>query len=278
MGRSISQEEQAFLNNYDGLKYPRPSVAADIAIFSVFDELTGNYRKLPERKLKILLIQRLEHPYKGCFALPGGFLRPGESLDACARRELFEETHVDCDFLQQLRTFSEPGRDPRGWILSASYLALIDSTRFSVKAGDDAKEAFWFDITLENEDGGLTLALANGGLVMRARLQSTGRGQETGQYEITEQDERLAFDHAKIITCALWQLREWMENTRIAFRLLPEHFTLTQLQQVHETVCGVKLLAPAFRRKISSFVQETGESTAEDGHRPAKLYREREER
>lgn len=276
MGRLISEEERVFLEQYDDSAYPHPSVATDIAIFSVFDEAVDNYRKLPERRLKILLIKRGGHPYKDCYALPGGFARPKESLDECARRELLEETHVDCDFLQQLRTFSEPGRDPRGWIISASYLALIDSTKFHIEGGDDAQETLWFDISLEKEaDGKRKLTLSNDGITMVSWLRNTdSRCCAAGPCEIIEQDDMLSFDHAKIISCALFQLRECIGNSHIAFRLLPERFTLTQLQQVHEAVCGVKLLAPAFRRKISAYVQETGEMTSEDGHRPAKLYRE----
>lgn len=274
MKRKINRDEEDFLKRYDDSIYPRPSVATDIAIFSVFNECVDNYRKLPERKLKILLVKRGEYPYKDCYALPGGFARPGESLDECAKRELYEETHIDCNFLQQLHTFSEPGRDPRGWIISASYIALIDSTKFHIKAGDDAKEALWFEISLKNKDGKIKLILSNNNTTMISCLQKkANQYQISGQYEIVAQDSGLSFDHAKIITYALLQLRKWMENTEIAFRLLPEHFTLTQLQQVHETVCGIKLLTPAFRRRISSYVQETGESTSEDGHRPAKLYR-----
>lgn len=274
MKRKINRDEEDFLKRYDDTIYPHPSVATDIAIFSVFDECVDNYRKLPERKLKILLVKRGKHPYKDCYALPGGFARPEESLDECAKRELNEETHVDCDFLQQLHTFSEPERDPRGWIISASYLALIDSTKFHIKAGDDAKEALWFDISLKKNDEKIELILSNNNTIMNSFIQIKNKQyQIDGQYEIIEQDSKLSFDHAKIITYALLQLRKWMENTGIAFRLLPEQFTLTQLQQVHETVCGVKLLTPAFRRKISPYVQETGKSTSEDGHRPAKLYR-----
>lgn len=274
--RKISREEQEYLDKYDDSIYPHPSVATDIAVFSVSNKEVDNYRKLPERKLQILLVKRGQYPYKECYALPGGFAKPTETLDDCARRELLEETHVDYSFLQQLQTFSEPSRDPRGWIISASYLALLDSDKYKIVGGDDAKEAMWFDVGLEDkDDGNVVLRLTHDDIKIRSVLKNTtSRNDIAERYTTIEYDDQLSFDHSEIIVCALMQLRRWITDTGLAFRLVPEYFTLTQLQQVHEAVSGERLLAPAFRRKISDYVEETGMKTSDEGHRPAKLYKE----
>ena len=139
--------EEEFLRQYKPGDYERPSVAADMVIFTVTEEEEENYRKLPEKELRVLLIQRGGHPYLGCWALPGGFVRPVETTEQAARRELKEETGVDQVYLEQLYTFSDLGRDPRTWVMSCSYMALIDGTKVQVEAGDDADNAAWFSLT-----------------------------------------------------------------------------------------------------------------------------------
>jgi len=255
-------------------------VATDIAVFTVIDEDSHDVKRLPERKLRILLIKRGEYPYKDCYALPGGFLRKGETIDACAKRELEEETHISCDYLQQIRTNSKSGRDPRGWIISVEYMALRDMPKQEVVGDSDATEAKWFDISLKNDgdSGQVMLELSADGILMRSTLMDiTGKHDALKRYEIVSQDKRLAFDHSELITIALMQLREWIDTTGIGFCLVPERFTLTQLQQIYEAVKGKKLLAPAFRRKMQRFIMETElkEDDGHNAHRPARLFTER---
>ena len=119
--------EQEFLKQYDQQHYPRPSLAVDMAVFSVIRQETGNYRKLPEQKLSVLLIERAEHPFQNQWALPGGFVLPNETVETAARRELEEETGIKETDLRQLHIFSEPERDPRGWIISSSFSILTSS-------------------------------------------------------------------------------------------------------------------------------------------------------
>ena len=140
--------EAEFLARYNAGDYERPSVAADMVIFTVLEEEEENYRKLPECSLCLLLIQRGGHPYLGDWALPGGFVRPGETTKAAAKRELREETGLDQVYLEQLYTFSDPGRDPRTWVMSCAHMALIDGTKIRLKAGDDADNAQWFKVSL----------------------------------------------------------------------------------------------------------------------------------
>lgn len=137
---NLSKEDQAFVKTYDDSKYAKPSVTADMVIFA---------RNEADEELEVLLIQRGRPPFRGQYALPGGFVNPDESVDDAAARELKEETGVDCGCLEQLRTFSTPGRDPRRWVITCAYLALVEKADITVRAGDDAKSAEWFSVKLE---------------------------------------------------------------------------------------------------------------------------------
>ena len=137
---NLSKEDQKFVKTYDDSKYAKPSVTADMVIFA---------RGSEAEHLEVLLIQRGRPPFRGQYALPGGFVNPDESVDDAAARELKEETGVDCGCLEQLRTFSMPGRDPRRWVITCAYLALVEKSEITVKAGDDAKAAEWFSVKLE---------------------------------------------------------------------------------------------------------------------------------
>lgn len=294
--KNLSAEEQAYLVSYDITQFDRPSVAADIAVFSIMKTyvLDGNknYRKDPERKLKLLLIRRGSFPYKDHWALPGGFCRPGESVEDTAGRELREETGVEEAYLNPFAIFSEPGRDPRGWIISHAFLALIDGERYQVRGGSDAWEAEWFDIELDKQQVKKEIQEDHAELVYdyELRLEAKDRNafklkaairekksfrahHETTDYEILAA-EGLAFDHARIILCAYLALqREAGETGKIVFDLMPETFTLASLQKAYETIQGKLLLTPNFRRKIAGCVTETKRMSDSAGHRPAKLYR-----
>lgn len=269
------KENEAYVKIYDDSKFEKPSVTADIVIFEMFDSEGNNYRKISEKKLKILLIQRGMEPFKGCYALPGGFVRPGENICEAAERELQEETNLNCNFLEQFCTYSNPDRDPRRWVITNGFMALISSNHKKIKAGDDSLDAKWFDVSFKEVDGEWLLRLTHEEDIICARLKET-----TSQWDIkrkfkTIESDDIAFDHQLIIVDAIMHLRKWITETHIAFRLLPEKFTLRELQQIHESVLDTKLLVPAFRRKVSSLVENTGEMTRDVGHRPAVLYREK---
>lgn len=296
-GYVISEEERAYLSSYDISRFERPSVAADMAVFSIMGtekagEEEENYRKDPEKRLKLLLIRRGSFPYKDHWALPGGFCRPGERVEDTARRELQEETGVEKAYLKHFDMFSDPGRDPRGWIISHAFLALIDGERYQIRGGSDAWEAGWFGISIEKKqvkkevreisaevENLYELQLAKEEEVpvrLKAVIRERKQFQEyheTVDYEILE-TEGLAFDHARIILCAFLALqREAGDTGRIVFDLMPERFTLTSLQKAYETIQGKPLLTPNFRRKIAGYVTETEYMFDGAGHRPAKLYR-----
>ena len=303
----MSEEEQAYLSGYDISAFERPSVAADMAIFSIMEEKSqdgqgekrdsSNYRKDPLKQLKLLLIRRASFPYKNTWALPGGFCRKGESVLETARRELLEETGVSDAYLRPFDIFSEDGRDPRGWIISHAFLALIDGEKYRVHEGSDAWEAKWFRIEAESRDIARQVsseqALIERNYTLRLTCEETNnlcltaavkehkiyeQYHETVKYEILDCNG-LAFDHARIILCAYLALqKEACNNGTIIFDLMPERFTLAELQKAFESVLGKPLLTANFRRKMADYVLETNDMVEGAGHRPAKLFKRNVER
>lgn len=280
--------EKEFLALYKPGDYARPSVAVDMVILTAMETETQNYRKLPEKELKILLIKRGGHPYLGLWALPGGFVEPHETTEQAAVRELREETGIDDIYLEQLYTFSDPMRDPRMWVISCSYLALADSSKLNIRAGDDADRAEWFTVRfseqlqyVSNINGifervtNYLLILKNKTETLNSLVRHTYRRSDRGSENIFTilEPGKLAFDHATIITCAMIRLRNKVEYTDIALNLVPEYFTLTELQQVYEIILGKKLIKAPFRRKYSYLTDPTDKTTSDAGHRPSKLFR-----
>ena len=296
---AMSEEEKAFLAGYDISAFERPSVAADIAVFSIMGERSHpfNYRKDPRKQLKLLLIRRGAFPYKNAWALPGGFCRKGESVTETARRELLEETGVEGAYLRPFDFFSETGRDPRGWIISQAFLALINGEEYRVHGGTDAWEARWFQMEVERREIKREIFSSEAkieciytlhlrceeadDLCMKAEIKerkSYEQYHETVEYEILS-SANLAFDHARIILCAYLALqKEAGIDSTVIFDLMPELFTLTELQRAFESVLGRPLLIANFRRKIMDYVLETDEIVEGVGHRPAKLFRRNLER
>ena len=288
----ISVEEQNYLTQYDITKFERPSLATDMAIFAIMEEGEHeNYRKLPQKALKLLLIRRATYPFKDLWALPGGFCRPDEDVYETAKRELYEETHVNAAYLQLAGTFGEIGRDPRGWIISNTFLSLVNGEDCKPRGGTDAWEAKWFSIDLVLRDSRKNLQAESVEIVTEYELklchEETGEFlsaivkeykqfehyHETVRYEILD-SKGLAFDHAKIILHTLLFLRKSVESDwKLAFDLMPDLFTLTQLQNAFELILDQKLLTANFRRKINDYVIETEQSIEGTGHRPAKLFK-----
>ena len=207
------------------LVYEQLSVTVDLVLFT-----------FTESELRVLLIKRKNWPYADSWALPGGFVGIDERIEDAAERELREETAVEGVYLEQLYTFGEPSRDPRGRVVTVAYFAIVGAdVRQQTHPGEEASDAGWF-----------------------------------GVYDLP----KLAFDHARIIQYALQRLRYKLEYTALGFFLLPEEFTLSELQQVYEVVLQEHLDKRNFRRKILS--QGILEYTAKlryGDHRPARLYR-----
>lgn len=268
-------EEKTFLEKYKIEDYDRPSVTVDIAAFSIRSDENENYKRDSVQKLSLLLIQRGVHPYKGCWALPGGFVRKGETLEECAMREVTEETSITPDALMPAAVFSNPGRDPRGWIISNAFVSVISEENLNAHGGDDAADAEWFDVkfTVNDMDAVLVLRFEESLITAKLRIISVQFGYP--HFEIIDSGG-LAFDHAEIIACALYRLRSIIENFDIIFDFLPEKFTLSALQRVQEAILDTPLLPANFRRKASPYIEETDEYLTGAGHRPAKLFRRKQ--
>ena len=267
------QTEKEFLEGYRIDEYERPSVTADIVAFMIRTEESGNYRQDSGSKLSLLLVKRGGHPFKDHWALPGGFLQPGETIEECALREVREETNVLPVSLMPVAVFSEPGRDPRGWIISHAFASVISEESVKQAGGDDATDAQWFDVSFDRTaDGSYRLALQYGGVTLNASLTEEETRFGKTSFRIRESGG-LAFDHARIIATALTALRSDAKSFETIFDFLPETFTLTALQKVQETIMNITVLPANFRRKIADYVVETGEYTQGAGHRPARLYR-----
>ncbi len=188
------------------------------------------------RDLRVLLVSRGGWPFLGRWALPGGFVKENEGLDEAARRELFEETGVRDVYLEQLHTFGHPGRDPRTRVITVAYYALVTAENLAPVPGSDASLTGWWSV-----------------------------------YELPG----LAFDHDRILRRALERLRERIWDSAVASRLMPEKFTLTELQSTYEVILDRPLDKRNFRKKILSreVIEDTGETWMEGRHRPARLYR-----
>lgn len=206
-------------------QHARPALAVDCVVFG-FDE----------EALKVLLIERDLPPFEGQWALPGGFVRIDESVEAAARRELQEETGMRDVFLEQLFTFGELHRDPRERVVSVAYFALVKLSNHRVAAATDARNAAWF---------------------------------------AAEDTPRLGFDHEDILGMALTRLKNKVRYEPIGFELLPTKFTLRQLQRLYETVLQRPVDKRNFRKKIlgMKILVDLNETETNVAHRAAKLYR-----
>jgi ADP-ribose pyrophosphatase YjhB (NUDIX family) len=274
--RQAMQTEKEFLSQYKISDYERPSMTADVAAFMIRSEETGNYKRDAESRLSILLVRRGGHPFRGCWALPGGFLKPAETIEECAFREITEEANVKPAALLPVGIFSDPGRDPRGWIVSCAYASIISEESVQQAGGDDASDAQWFDVWYDRgKDGYYHLDLRYRDTELHAVLSEIKTSFKRTLFEIKDSGG-LAFDHARIIATALTVLRENAGDYETIFDFLPEKFTLTALQKVQETIMNISILPANFRRKVSDYVTETDEYTQGTRHRPAKLYRRKE--
>lgn len=189
--------EREFLESYSSDKYKKPSLTADIVLIARDGD-----------KNKLLLIKRGGHPYIDCFALPGGFAEPGESIERTAARELYEETAVENVVFESIGVFSSPGRDPRGWVVSDAFLAVADKKDIRVLAGDDAAKAVWFSVFAECNGEKGKIFLEAGSEKINIEFEKKNVPSPFGvraEYHITD-DGGLAFDHALILATAMGKL------------------------------------------------------------------------
>ena len=270
MSKCLTEEE--FLKRYDSSIYEKLSMTADILIVSVSSKDTSNYRKNDKKMMSILLVKRDDYPYKGKWCLPGGFLNPKtETLEECARRVLKRETNLSNIYLEQLYTFDKVDRDPRMRVVSTSYVALIDKEKLNQKVVN----ASWFDIIkYEEKNNTVSLTLSNGEEIIDFTIIKKLREKTTDRYDfVTKENNSIAFDHDHVILAGIERIRNKVNYTDIVFNMMPEYFTLGELQQVYEVILGKKLLDPAFRRIIADKVEKTEKMKTGGGHRPSYMFR-----
>lgn len=239
--------EKEFLKSYDPDIYEKPAVTVDDLIFRVMNE-----------KLQILLIKRGSFPYKGKWAIPGGFINMNESLIDAAKRKLKEETGVENVYLEQLYTFGDVKRDPRTRVISVAYFALLSPPDVIVKAGNDAKEAEFFDITYRNNE----IIFSNYNRDLEFNCDS------------------LAFDHKNIIVLALNRVKNKVMYTDIALQLVKNKnkFTIYEIKGIYELLLHKQLDLSNFRKYfIREYIQkgkvsEAGK-TRSTAKRMCKCYR-----
>lgn len=272
-GRAFSDISEAeYLSTYDIRSYPCYAVTADVALFSMLTRESDNYRKERTKALSVLLIHRRAHPERGKLALPGGFLHPDETVEACALRELREETGLTPGSLSPLGVYSAADRDPRGRVISNAFLSVVPERPFELHADGDADDAQWYEITLEPEGADTrALTLTGGAETVRALLRTVTGPDGSTHMEVVE-NGLLAFDHAAILGDAITLLRRRARSYELALRFLPELFTLSDFQQTYEKLTGETVLTANFRRKTADLVRETERFTSGTGHRPARLY------
>jgi len=268
----IYNTEDEFLKDYNPLKYQKLSMTVDILVFSVSNEESTNYRKTDKKKMSILLAKRENYPFKDKWCLPGGFVKIDENLDDAPARILKKETNLDDIYLEQLYTFGSVDRDPRMRIVSTSYMALVDKNK--IKKDMNSKVS-WFDIIFYNEDNNIvSITLSNGNETIDFSIKKTLREKTTDRYSFkVDKNKMLAFDHPQVILSGLERLRNKVSYTDIVFNMMPELFTLSELQQVYEVILGKKLLDPAFRRIIADKVEKTDKMKTGGGHRPSVLFK-----
>ncbi|HAY3550828.1 NUDIX hydrolase [Elizabethkingia meningoseptica] len=200
-------------------------VAVDAVVFGYFEK----------EDLQILLIKRKIEPFKGSWALPGGLVLDDEDLDDAVKRELYEEAGIKPDFLEQLYSFGNVGRDPRNRVVSVAYLGLVNPSYFELFADSDAEDAQWFSI---------------------------------------HKLPQLAFDHQKIIDTALKRLRTKIQYQPVGFNLLNEEFPFSDLENLYKAIIGQEIDRRNFRKKIMSYglLNETNNFKKEGSGRPGKMF------
>ena len=263
--------EEEFLKDYDSSQYEKLSATVDVLIFSVASTKQDNYRKLNNKHFSVLLVKRDQFPFKNKWCLPGGFIGIDETSEEAANRVLKSETNLHNIYLEQLYTFDDVKRDPRMRVISISYVALVDKNRL-----DDTlfENASWFNMEIDENENRIKVNLDNGQENFDIVVKKTLKELTTDRYKYTiEKNNEIAFDHPLTIVSGISRIKNKLEYTDIAFNLMPEYFTLGELQQVYEVILGKKLLDPAFRRIIASKVEKTDKTRVDGGHRPSKLFK-----
>lgn len=272
------------------------SNTVDMVIFSAIDSEDKDPRRLPDKVLQILLVKKKKDVLKtngnasqeGKWSLPGGFVNYEESIDEAAIRELKEETNLENVYMEQLYTWGRVYPNLHRRVISTSYMALVDRKKFTVKSGEDAEDVRWFNVR-SNVIGKYKHPTINGYILEQTFeiiienkeitikdhviVKNTVEGHiSKTENTYVENKDGLAFEHAKVIQYALDRLKNKVMYTDIAFSLMPELFTLTELQKVYEVLYRRELADAYFRKKVKRMLTKTALLSEGKQFRPSKLY------
>lgn len=247
---------------------------SDLFIFGIDSRECDSCRSLPKKYFSILLVKREKEPFQGKWCLPGGFVLENETSKESSIRILKKETGLENVYMQQVRVNDCVDRDPRGRVVSISYMALIDRTKIKAQLNE---EACWFDVEIEDKGERIFVTLCNGEEEIQYSVGKKIIDRKTYEYEYDDVDANsLAFDHAKMIVEGVMELRKKVNDTDIVFHLMPDLFTIGELKQVYEILLGKKLVNSAFRRTIAEKVELTDTMVKTGGHRPSVLCKYKE--
>lgn len=249
---------------------------ADLLIFGIDSRQNANTRSLPKKFFSILLVKRGKEPFMNKWCLPGGFIGSDETSKNASSRVLKKETGLTDVYMQQLKVNDSVDRDPRGRVVSVSYMALIDRTLLTSDLNDDAS---WFDIDVIEDGENYLINLTNGedNINFEVKRNVIDLKSEEFSYDVVKKSD-LAFDHEKLIIEGIMALRDKVNKTDIVFNLMPQEFTIGELKQVYELILNKKLVNSAFRRTIADKVLLLDKMVQTGGHRPSVLCKYNEKR
>lgn len=266
-------------------------LTVNLALFKVDEANNASVKKLPQKELMVLLEKRQREPYKDCWLFPYGFVQIDESLDQAVYRELKEKTSLENIYFEQLYTWGAVDRDPTARVIATSYIAIARKDHIKNQSIDQRNNLKWFsvnkrlvsvnklsdlqtiahyNVSLYNREDNITISYQ---VIENITVDIFEKRSKYTYEPCSDSRDLMAYDHIKILDYALDRIKNKVMYTNIAFGLIPEYFTLTELQQVYEIMLGKELTKPNFRRWISKKVEETQETKKAVAHRPPKLYR-----
>ena len=213
--------------------------ATDLLIFAIDDKKNDNCRELSKKNLSILLVKRNKEPFKNKWCLPGGFIFEGETSLVGAKRILKKETNLKNFYLEQLKTFDNIDRDPRGRVVSTAYISLVDKKMIKEALLPEAK---WFVLETTEDANNIKIILTNDNESINISLLKTMINEKSNQYDYKLINSDLAFDHGLIINDGINDLRKKANNSDIIFNMMTDKFTIGELKQVYEIILNKELI------------------------------------
>ena len=241
----------------------------DLIVFGISKYKSSNIRELSKKKLSVILLNREKEPFKNSYCLPGGYVKEYETAEEAAQRVLKKETGLESILMNMININDDLDRDPRNRTISVSYIALIDIDKITQELRENAS---WFNVDYVIKGNTIKVMLSNedANITYHVKRKIIDKKSDNEKYFLTE-ERKLAFDHEKILLDGIMNLRKKVKNTDIVFNLMPELFTIGELEQVYEAILKEKIVNSAFRRTMKSKFIVTNKTKKTGGHRPSYL-------